>query len=71
MHVFMAQYTIISCPHLLSGAPCLQGSEQRSAPLHQQAHLPGVRGEDHRHHTLGQVDPAGDRRDQGGNGEGD
>lgn len=62
---------MLSCPHLLSAAPCPQGSEQRGAPLHQQAHLPGVRGEDHRHHPLGQDEPGGDRGGQRGHGEGD
>lgn len=48
-----------------------QGREQRGATLRRQAHLPGVRREDHRHHALGQDDGSGDRGDQGGDRQGD
>lgn len=48
-----------------------QGREQRGATLRGQAHLAGVRCQDHRHHALGQDDGPGDRGDQGGHHQGD
>lgn len=51
---------------------CLpQGGEQRGAALRGQIHVSGVRGEDHRHHSLGQDEPAGDRGVPRGDVEGD